>query len=271
VFAGDARNLSLVIVRTSGDRVSLRLPRHVDNCAALARLARSLRPLRAGRPAIKRRLRAIANHRADCSAGPLPALPVPPAAPGFAAPVARYSLQHGLTPEDPLNAGDDISFADASTGSDLAAWSWDFGDGNRASGPFVQHAFAPGRFTTLLTVANSRGDLSAFGQLLFVRGAGYTTMDAAPVPCPGPGESVAVTVRVPVPSWAEAPNVSYSLPAGPCGASAGLAHDLMLTPGKHGDRRDAWGRPSSTVRFTFDLSGGTGTGTVTPNATVSWS
>jgi hypothetical protein len=271
VFSGDTRNLSRVIVRTSSDRTTLRLPRRVDNCAALTRLARSLRPLRAGRPAIKRRLRAIANHRADCSAGPLPALPVPPAAPGFAAPVARYSLQHGLTPEDPLEGGDDVAFTDASGGSELVSWAWDFGDGARASGPFAKHAFAPGRYTTILTVANSRGDVNAFGQLLFVRGAGFTTVDAAPVACPGPGETVPVTVSMFVPSWAENPNVSYAIPAGPCGASASIARDLTLTPGKRGDRRDAWGRPSSTLSFTFDLSGGTGTGTVTPNVTASWS
>src|SRR3954449_4840667 len=61
VFAGDARNLSHVIVRTGFDRASLRLPRHVDDCTALARLARGLRPLRGGHPAIKRRLRAVAR------------------------------------------------------------------------------------------------------------------------------------------------------------------------------------------------------------------
>ena len=39
VFAGDARNLTRVIVRTAprGDRATLRLPRVTDDCAALAR------------------------------------------------------------------------------------------------------------------------------------------------------------------------------------------------------------------------------------------
>ena len=38
-----------------------------------------------------------------------------------------------------------------------------------------------------------------------------------------------------------------------------------------GDQRDAWGRKESTLRFSFDLSDGTGTGTVTPSVTAGWS
>lgn len=270
VFGGDARNLSRVIVTTGGDRAARRLPRRIDNCAALARLARGLRPIRAGRPTVARRLRTVARHRARCRRAP--DLPAPPVVRGFAPPVARYSLAHGLTPEDPLEAGTQVRFAHASAGSELVDWRWDFGDGAGAAGPLVSHAFAPGRYTALLTVTNSRGKQNAFGRLLFVRGPGSTTLDLQPVACPGPGQSVAVDVSVPVPSWARMPaQVSFALPSGPCGATASAARDLAITPGNAGNDRDAWGRKESTMRFSFDLSNGSGTGTVTPSVTAGWS
>jgi hypothetical protein len=272
VFAGDARNLSRVIVRTGGDRASLPLPRQADDCAALARLARRLRPLRAGRPAIHRQLRAISRRKADCDATTIPAVPDPPPTPGFAPPAARYDQVHGLTPEDALEAGADVRFADASFGSELVGWAWDFGDGARAAGRIAHHSFAPGRYTVMLTVGNTRGGVSAFGRELFVRGPGTTAVDADPVACPGPGETVPVTVRVHVPSWARMPaQVAYALPPGPCGASASPVRDLAITPGNAGDRKDAWGRRASTLRFGFDLSDGTGSGTVTPSVTATWS
>ena len=143
VFAGDARNLASVLVSTSGDRASVKLPRRVDNCAALARLARGLRPIRAGRPAIQRRLRAVSRHRGRCRREAVPDLPAPPAGRGFASPVARYALAHGLTPEDPIEAGDAVRFADASAGSELVDWRWDFGDGTGAAGPIASHATRP--------------------------------------------------------------------------------------------------------------------------------
>jgi hypothetical protein len=272
VFAGDARNLSRVFVSTRGDRASVRLPRRLDNCAALARLARGLRPIRAGRPAIERRLRAVARHRAGCRRDAVPELPAPPPVRGFAPPVARYSLAHGLTPEDPLEAGTDVRFADASAGSELVDWRWDFGDGAGAAGPIAFHAFAPGGYTALLPVANSRGGVSAFGRLLFVRGPGSTTVDVDPVACPGPGESVPVSVSVRVPSWARLPaQAGFVLPTGPCGATVSPARGLSITPGNAGHHRDAWGRRESTLRFSFDLSDGTGTGTVSPSVTAGWS
>jgi hypothetical protein len=270
VFAGDARNLANVLVSTRGDRASVKLPRRVDNCAALARLARGLRPIRAGRPAIQRRLRAVSRHRVRCRRAP--DLAAPPAGRGFAAPVARYALAHGLTPEDPIEAGDTVRFADASAGSELVDWRWDFGDGTGAAGPIAFHSFAPGRYTALLTVANSRGGVGAFGRLLFVRGRGSTTVDVDPVACPGPGQSVPVSVSVRVPSWARMPaQVAFALPTGTCGATASPARDLAITPGNAGNHRDAWGRKESTLRFSFDLSDGSGTGTVTPSLSADWS
>jgi PKD domain len=186
--------------------------------------------------------------------------------------VARYSLAHGLTPEDPLEAGTNLRFADASAGSELVDWRWDFGDGAGAAGPVAFHAFAPGRYTALLTVANSRGGVSAFGRLLFVRGPGSATVDIDPVACPGPGASVPVSVSVRVPSWARMPaQVGFALPSGPCGATASAARDLAITPGNAGNHRDTWGRRESTLRFSFDLSDGTGTGTVSPSVTAGWS
>ncbi len=144
--------------------------------------------------------------------------------------------------------------------------------GAGATGPVAFHAFEPGRYTPLLTIANSRGGVSAFGRLLFVRGPGSTTVDVDPVACPGPGATVPVSVSVRVPSWARMPaQVSFALPTGPCGASASPARDLTITPGNAGNHRDGWGRRESTLRFSFDLSDGTGTGTVTPSVTAGWS
>jgi len=279
VFAGDARNLTRVIVRTGrgGDRAALRLPRISDNCAALARLARKLRPLRTGRPEVKRRLRAISRRRAACGVGSVPVPPAPAPAPGpapvFTAPSAGFALAHGLTPEDPLSADTDLTFTDASQGTDLVDRAWDFGDGGTASGTVVHHTFAePGRYTVLLTVRNARGEVNAFGREVFVRAPGSATYDGAAVACPGPGETTEVTVRLRVPSWARLPaQVSYTIPAGPCGADASDTRDLELTPGNPGGHDDAWGRDESTLKFTFDLSDGTGSGSVEPVFTASWS
>jgi hypothetical protein len=54
-------------------------------------------------------------------------------------------------------------------------------------------------------------------------------------------------------------------------ADASDARDLEIVPGNAGDQLDAWGREQSTLRFRFDLSDGTGDGTVTPEVTVTWS
>jgi hypothetical protein len=93
-----------------------------------------------------------------------------------------------------------------------------------------------------------------------------------PVACPSPGQSVPVSVSVRVPSWARMPaQVAFALPTGTCGATASPARALAITPGKAGNHRDAWGRKESTLRFSFDLSDGSGTGTVTPSVTAGWS
>ncbi len=193
VFAGDARNLASVTVRTRGERVTKRLRRATDDCAALTRLARKLRPLRKGRPAIRGRLRVIERRRAVCGGGitvPIapPAAPAPVPAPGFTPPAARFALADGLTPEDPLTAAANVAFNDASQGTDLVEWTWDFGDGATAAGRNVGHAFAqPGRYTVRLTVRNARGQTSAFGQEVFVRAPGSATFDGPTVNCPGAG------------------------------------------------------------------------------------
>ncbi len=280
VFAGDARSLARVIVRTAprGDRATLRLPRVKDDCAALTKLARKLRPLRKGRPAIKRRLSAISRRRNACGGASLPVVPGPTPPPGptpapvFTAPAAGFTLAHGETPDDPVSAGADLTFTDASQGSELIDRAWNFGDGTPASGQVVHHTYAqPGRHTVLLTVRNSRGQTSAFGRELFVRGPGTATFDGDAVACPGPGVTTPVTVRLRVPSWARLPaNVSYTIPPGPCGADATDARNLTITPGNTGNHKDLWGRNESTLQFTFDLSDGTGTGTVTPSVTASW-
>jgi hypothetical protein len=279
VFAGDARSLARVIVRTTprGDRATLRLSRVKDDCAALTKLARKLRPLRKGRPAVKRRLSAIARRRNACGGASLPVVPGPTPAPGpapvFTAPAAGFALAHGETPDDPVSAGTDLTFTDASQGSELIDRAWNFGDGTPASGQVVHHTYAqPGRYTVLLTVRNARGQTSAFGRELFVRGPGTATFDGDAVACPSPGVTTPVTVRLRVPSWAKLPaQVSYTIPPGPCGADASDARNLTITPGNTGNHKDAWGRDESTLQFTFDLSDGTGSGTVEPSVTASWS
>ena len=199
--------------------------------------------------------------------------PPPGPAPVFVAPAAGYALAHGETPEDPLSADTAVRFADASQGSELVDWTWDFDDGTTASGRVVDHAFAePGRYTVLLTVRNARGQVNAFGREVFVRAPGSATFNGGAVACPGPGITTPVTVRLRVPSWARFPaSVSYSIPPGPCGADTSDARDLTITPGNDGDHKDAWGRNESTLSFTFDLSDGTGTGTVDPVVTAIWS
>ena len=278
LFAGDARNLTRVIVRTGprGDRATLRLPRVTDDCAALARLARKLRPLRRGRPAVRARLRAIARRRSACGARAVPidppGAPAPAPAPGFTPPAARFAPEHGLTPEDPLSAGADVVFRDASVGTDLVDWAWDFDDGTTASGTQIHHTFAqPGRYTVLLTVRNARGNVSAFGHELFVRGPGSATFTGDAVTCPDPGETAPVTVRVRVPSWAKLPaSVSYTFSES-CGAGVSDARDLAITPGNAGNHKDAWGRNESTLAFTFDITSGmTPPVTVEPSVTASW-
>ena len=105
----------------------------------------------------------------------------------FTAPTAAFALAHGETPEDPVSAGADLTFTDASQGSELIDRAWNFGDGTPASGQVVHHTYAsPGRYTVLLTVRNSRGQTSAFGRELFVRGPGTATFTATPSPAPAP-------------------------------------------------------------------------------------
>jgi hypothetical protein len=283
LFSGDARNLARVIVRTRGpngrDRATLRLPRVERGCDALTRLARNVRELGRRRGAVKQRLRAIARRRrgSECATQMVPidraAPPAPLPSPGFTPPAARFPLAHGLTPGDPVTAGDALTFTDASVGTGLVEWRWDFGDGVTAQGRTVKHAYAePGRYTALLTVRNALGQTSAFGQELFVRGPGTATFDAPAVACPDPGETVTVTVTRRVPSWAQIPaQVSFAIGSSACMADASDARDLEITPGNAGNSLDAWGREESTLRFRFDLSDGTGNGTVTPEVTASWS
>ena len=280
LFSGDARGLTQAIVRTThGSRASTRIPRSRDDCAALARLAAKLRPLRKGRPAISARLRAIARRRSGpaCTPAIIPAdpgpAPAPAPAPGFTPAAARFTLPHGFTPEDPLTAGADVAFADASQGTGLVDWAWNFGDGATAAGTLVHHTFAtPDRHTVLLAVRNARGDVSSYGQDVFIRGPGSLTTNGGAVRCPNPGETIPVTVRVRVPSWAKLPaQVGYTIASGPCAPDASGARDLTITPGNTGDHKDAWGRSESTLQFSFDLSDGTGTGTVDPSVTASWS
>ncbi len=267
-----------MIVRTTprGDRKALRLPRVKDDCAALSRLARKLRPLRKGRPAIKRRLSAIARRRNACGGASLPVAPTPTPAPGpapvFTAPTAAFALAHGETPEDAVSAGADLTFTDASQGSELIDRAWNFGDGTPASGQVVHHTYAsPGRYTVLLTVRNSRGQTSAFGRELFVRGPGTTTITGDAVACPGPGVTAPVTVRLRVPSWAKLPRVTYTF-AETCGGEVSDARNIAITPGNAGNHKDAWGRNESTLQFTFDItSGAAPPASVTPSVTASWS
>ena len=67
------------------------------------------------------------------------------------------------------------------------------------------------------------------------------------------------------------PHAGYEIHPGPCTADVSDARDLEITPGNTLGQKDAWGREASTLRFTFDLSDGNGTGTVTPEVTASWS
>ena len=170
-----------------------------------------------------------------------------------------------------MEAVDAVRFADASAGSELVDWRWDFGDGTGAAGPIASHAYAPGRYTALLTVANSRGGVSAFGRLLSCAAPG-APRSSRPRRLPRPGPERARQRGVRVPSWARMPaQVAFALPTGSCGATASPARDLAITPGNAADHRDAWGRKESTLRFSFDLSDGSGTGTVTPSVTAGWS
>jgi hypothetical protein len=261
-------------VRTRGDRLTRRIT-HPSDCTALTRLRAKLRPLRRGRPAVRSRLRAIARRRSTCGGGvtvPIdqPAPPAPAPGPGFQPPVARFGLDDGLTPEDPLTAGVNIAFDDASQGTDLTEWGWDFGDGATAGGRNVQHAFAkPGRYTVLHTIRNARGQTSAFGLEVFVRGGGTEVLDTT-IDCPDPGQTVPVTIRVVVPSWARLPaQVAYEGIRGACAADVANARNLRITPGNAANETDDWGREASTLEFTFDLTDGDG-GTSPLHVTASY-
>ena len=278
VFAGDARNLASVTVRTRGERVTKRLRKATDDCAALTRLARKLRPLRKGRPAIRGRLRVIERRRAVCGGGitvPIapPAAPAPVPAPGFTPPAARFALADGLTPEDPLTAAANVAFNDASQGTDLVEWTWDFGDGATAAGRNVGHAFAqPGRYTVLLTVRNARGQTSAFGQEVFVRAPGTATFDGPTFECPDTGETVTVNVTRVVPSWARPP-AEFEYAFASCSASTASGNDLTIARGNAGNVLDAWGREASTLPLQLRRRPALAdnSGSVTPSVTVSWS
>jgi len=75
----------------------------------------------------------------------------------------------------------------------------------------------------------------------------------------------------PAAGFALAHGVTAEDPLSAHSADASDARDLTITPGNDGDHKDAWGRDESTLEFTFDLSDGTGSGTVEPVFTASWS
>ena len=210
---------------------------------------------------------------AAASRSPSPRPPRRPRpAPGFTPPAARFALADGLTPEDPLTAAASVAFNDASQGTDLVEWTWDFGDGATAAGRNVGHAFAqPGRYTVLLTVRNARGQTSAFGQEVFVRAPGTATFDGPAFECPDTGETVTVNVTRVVPSWAQPP-AEFEYAFAGCNASTASGNDLTIVRGNAGNVLDAWGREASTLRFSFDVTGlADNSGSVTPEVTVSWS
>ncbi len=58
---------------------------------------------------------------------------------------------------DPVGTGLTVSFWDCSLGSPTD-WTWDFGDGNTGSGPFIDHTYAAaGTYTVCLTITNDAG------------------------------------------------------------------------------------------------------------------
>ncbi len=70
----------------------------------------------------------------------------------------------------------------ASTGQfPLVSWSWDFGDGGRASGVVVQHIYGnPGTFTVNLTVSDQRGQDASITQPIHI--LALPTATAQPIP-----------------------------------------------------------------------------------------
>ncbi|HHL52540.1 MAG TPA: PKD domain-containing protein, partial [Flammeovirgaceae bacterium] len=64
--------------------------------------------------------------------------------------------------------GEATTFTDATTGSNLTAWSWDFGDGATSTEPSPTHTYAnPGKYTVTLTVDNSLGCSTSFTDTVY--------------------------------------------------------------------------------------------------------
>gem|GEM_PF-5031300 len=64
--------------------------------------------------------------------------------------------------------GQATTFTDQTTGNNLTAWNWDFGDGTSATNQNPSHLYAsPGKYAVTLTVSNSLGCTTSFADTVY--------------------------------------------------------------------------------------------------------
>lgn len=78
----------------------------------------------------------------------------------------------------------DVQFTDASTGSNIASWSWDFGDGSTSAAQNPLHTFKGGKYTVKLVVTNSGGCSSTKSQDITIIPKLSAAFDAPATTCP---------------------------------------------------------------------------------------
>ena len=80
------------------------------------------------------------------------------------APTASFTFA-----DDPATPGK-VDFADKSSAKSarLVAWSWDFGDGSKATSRNTSHTYSPGTYTVTLTIRDSNGLTSSAHQQVIV-------------------------------------------------------------------------------------------------------
>ena len=139
-----------------------------------------------------------------------------------AQPMAAFSV-----PSNPTSPGTRIAF-DASSSSDsvgtIAAYAWDFGDGNAGSGASAGHSYAtPGRYQVTLIVTNDAGQTDTLKHTVTVDAApsaAFTTSSAAT----GPGTAISFNAAGSSDTLGTITSYSWSFGDGATGSGVAPSH-----------------------------------------------
>lgn len=153
---------------------------------------------------------------------------------GLSLPVAEFTL-NPTEGEAPLPVDFDASTSSVQAPRTIASYSWNFGDGNTASGVTAAHTYTtPGQYTVTLTVTDSVGLTSeSSNTVTVVAPKAAPTAAAVATPSTGPAP-LAVTLDASGSSDSDGTIVSYSWDLGDGGSASGaVVNHTYSTPGTY--------------------------------------